>query len=119
MDRTVLVVDDSGIMRATLRQMINGLVGWHVCGEAADGAEGIAAATKLKPDVVVLDFSMPVMNGIEAAAQIRKLVPEARLLMITLFATRAIEEAAHMAGIQAFVEKGSAARLLNALQQVA
>lgn len=65
----------------------------------------------------MLDFSMPVMNGIEAAAQIRKLVPEAHLLMVTSFAVPAIEEAAHSAGIQAFVEKGDRGKLLNALQQ--
>lgn len=117
MPRTVLIVDDSAPMRLALRSIIDGEVGWQVCGEAANGAAGIAAAARLKPDVVVLDFSMPVMNGIEAGAQIRKLVPAARLLMITWFAVPAIEEAAHLAGIEAFVEKGSRGKLLRALQQ--
>ena len=66
MPRTVLIVDDSAPLRLALRSIIDGEVGWQVCGEAANGAAGIAAAARLKPDVVVLDFSMPVMNGIEA-----------------------------------------------------
>lgn len=117
MRRTVLIVDDSRPLRLALRTIINQQVGWYVCGEASNGAEGVAAAVRLRPGVVVLDFCMPVMNGVEAAAQIKKLVPEAHLLMFTSFATPSVEEAAHLAGIDVLVDKDDCAKLLQALEQ--
>ncbi len=60
--QSILIVDDSALVRRTLRWVIEDQPGWHVCGEASNGAEGISAAARLKPAVVVLDLSMPVMN---------------------------------------------------------
>lgn len=92
MPQTILIVDDSDLVRGALRQIINEQVGWRVCGEATNGTAGVSAAARLKPDVVVLDFSMPVMNGIDAAVQIKKLVPEARILMLTSFALDCVHD---------------------------
>jgi DNA-binding NarL/FixJ family response regulator len=64
-------VDDSPVVRNTLRQTLERQRGWEVCGEAADGREAIEKAQQLKPDLVVLDLSMPVMNGLEAARELK------------------------------------------------
>ncbi|MGH9735826.1 MAG: response regulator transcription factor [Candidatus Acidiferrales bacterium] len=112
MQRTVLIVDDNVHVRRSLRWTIERELHWQVCGEATNGAEGVTAATTLKPDIVVLDLSMPVMNGIEAARQLRQLVPDSHLLMFTSFATPTLEEAARDAGIEEFVPKNEGAVLL-------
>jgi DNA-binding NarL/FixJ family response regulator len=105
-------------MRTALRWIINAHAGWQVCGEASNGAEGISAAARLKPDAVVLDFSMPVMNGIEAALQIKKSLPEIHLLMFTSYATHTVEEAARAAGVEAFIDKADHMKFLHALKQL-
>lgn len=92
-------------MRKIIRQVIEKESGWHVCGEAANGAEGVSAVERLEPHIVVLDLSMPVMDGIEAAILIKKLRPETRLLMFTSYLTPSIEEAARSVGIEEFVAK--------------
>lgn len=112
MQCTVLIVDDNVHVRRSLRWTIERELEWQVCGEATNGAEGVSAATKLKPDIVVLDLSMPVMNGIEAARQLKQLVPDSHLLMFTSFATPTLEEAARDAGIEEFVPKNEGAVLL-------
>lgn len=112
MSCTVLIVDDNVHVRKSLRLTIEKELEWQVCGEASNGAEGVSAATRLHPDIVVLDLSMPVMNGIEAARQLKRLIPETHLLMFTSFATPTLEEAARDAGIEAFVPKNEGAILL-------
>jgi DNA-binding NarL/FixJ family response regulator len=120
MHRTVLIVDDNVHVRKSLRWTIERELEWQVCGEATNGAEGVSAATRLKPDIVVLDLSMPVMNGIEAARQLRRLVPGIHLLMFTSFATPTLEEAARDAGIEAFVPKNEGGvLLLESLRRIA
>jgi chemotaxis response regulator CheB len=62
--KRILIVDDNPVIRDTLREVLEQESGWEVCGEAANGREGIEKAQQLKPDLIVLDLSMPVMNGI-------------------------------------------------------
>ena len=112
----ILIVDDSRAVRKALGSIINAHAGWHVCGEATNGAEGISAAARLKPDAVVLDFSMPVMNGIQAAPQIRKWSPATHLLMFSSFANPTIDKAARAAGVEAVIDKSDEAKLLRTLQ---
>ncbi len=83
MQCSVLIVDDNVHVRKSLRWTIERELEWQVCGEATNGAEGVSAATRLKPDIIVLDLSMPVMNGIEAARQLKRLIPGIHLLMFT------------------------------------
>jgi DNA-binding NarL/FixJ family response regulator len=117
---TVLIVDDNIHVRKSLRWTIERELEWQVCGEATNGAEGVSAATRLRPDIVVLDLSMPVMNGIEAARQLKRLVPGSHLLMFTSFATPTLEEAARDAGIEAFVPKNEGGvLLLESLRRIA
>lgn len=72
----------------------------------------------MRPDVVLLDFSMPVMNGIVAAVEIKRRMPDTHLLMFTSYASPAVEEAARSAGIEAFVDKADHAKFLHALQKL-
>jgi DNA-binding NarL/FixJ family response regulator len=116
----VLIVDDNAHIRKSLRWTIEHELDWQVCGEASNGAEGVFAAAEMKPDIVVLDLSMPVMNGIEAARQLKKLMPSTHLLMFTSYVTPTIEEAARDVGIEAFVAKSDGAvSLLQNLRRLA
>jgi DNA-binding NarL/FixJ family response regulator len=116
----ILIVDDSVQIRRSLRWLIEQDLEWEVCGEAANGAEGVSRAAELKPDVIVLDLSMPVMNGIEAARRLKKMMPETHLLMLTSFALPGVEEAARSVGIEAFVAKSDGtASLVQSLQRIA
>lgn len=83
MPKRILIVDDSAVLRKTLRQTLERHDGWEVCGEAANGREGVEKAQRLKPDLILLDSSMPALNGLEAARQLKRLLPSVPLLMFT------------------------------------
>jgi CheY-like chemotaxis protein len=80
----ILVADDHELIRAGLKTQLEEHADWKVCGEADDGRAAVELAGKLKPDVVVLDISMPELNGIEAARQIRKACPKTEILILTM-----------------------------------
>jgi two-component system, NarL family, response regulator NreC len=101
----LLIVDDSPVMRETLRQILERQDGWEVCGEAANGREGIEKAQQLKPDVIVLDLSMPVMNGLEAARELTRLLPGVPLLMFTSYETPHLKREALSAGVRTVMSK--------------
>src|SRR2546427_12310423 len=79
----ILVADDHATARRTIRSL---LAGHHiyVCGEAVDGEEAVAKVRKLKPDIVLLDINMPVMNGIQAAYEIRRIAPSTKVIFFTI-----------------------------------
>ncbi len=79
----VLLADDHQVMRTGLRAAVETLPGWSVCGEAATGREAVALAQELRPHIVVMDLSMPELNGLEATRQIRKACPETEVLIFT------------------------------------
>jgi DNA-binding NarL/FixJ family response regulator len=80
----LLIADDHDIIRRGLRQLITGHSGWEVCGEAKTGREAIAVAEQHKPDVIVMDISMPEVNGLEATRQILKAAPHIAVLILTI-----------------------------------
>lgn len=82
MSHAVLIVDDAEFMRAMLREIVQSL-GWSVVAEAGDGAEAIALSARLRPDLVLLDITMPTMDGNEALAAILARDPQAKVVMIT------------------------------------
>jgi DNA-binding NarL/FixJ family response regulator len=102
---TVLLVDDNPIVRELVRRTIEKRARFTICGEAADGMEAVEQAKALRPEVVVLDFSMPGMSGIEAAPLIRDALPDACVILFTLYGNDALKSAAKEAGIDAVVSK--------------
>jgi CheY-like chemotaxis protein len=82
----ILLVDDSDFERFTIRAAVEGLTQFRVCGEAANGVDAIQKATELKPDLVVMDLAMPLMNGLEAAAVIKNALPGVPIVLLTLYA---------------------------------
>jgi len=80
---------------------------WKVCGEAADGREAIETAQKAIPDVIVLDFQMPIMNGLDAAKEIRRRLPKIPILMVTLHMSPQLEDQARRIGIRGACDKGN------------
>jgi len=107
----VLIVDDSPALRRALRCHIERHPELEVCGEADNGQAAIEKFRQLKPDFVILDFSMPVMDGSEAARHISTLSPSVPLLMFTSFATDHVVEEAHKAGIARVVSKNKVGEL--------
>jgi DNA-binding NarL/FixJ family response regulator len=112
----VLIVDDSGVVRKALREFLERQDGWEVCGEAANGREGIEKAQQLKPDVIVLDLSMPVMNGLEAARELTRLLPSVPLLMWTSFETTHLKRLVLSTGVRTIVSKSDLEGLFSSIQ---
>jgi DNA-binding NarL/FixJ family response regulator len=79
----IVIADDHVAIRLGLRSELESYPLWKVCGEAENGEEVIEKVLELKPDLVILDISMPIMNGIEACRQIRRFVPDIRILLYT------------------------------------
>lgn len=84
--KSVLIVDDSRVVRDVLRDFFETLADWKVGGEARDGVEAIQKARELKPDLILLDFSMSKMNGLEAASVLKKMLPDVHIIAFTMFA---------------------------------
>ncbi|TAM82545.1 MAG: response regulator transcription factor [Acidobacteria bacterium] len=101
----ILIVDDQAPIRKALRKFLDEEKGWEVCGEAENGREAIDKSLQLKPDLITLDLSMPVMNGMEAARELRRAFPSVSLVMFTLHRTPHLEQQAYRAGVDAVVGK--------------
>jgi len=102
--KTVLVVDDN----AAVRKMIAGAFlsdGFATCGEAENGREGIELAKELHPDLITLDVSMPVMNGLDAAAELRKMYPKTPIILFTLFGDGQMQSEATKIGVNLVLSK--------------
>ena len=114
-----LIADDHEVVRLGLRSIALGNPSFEVCGEASDGRAAVAEALRLKPDVVVLDVSMPVLNGLEATRQIRKALPRTEVLILTVHDSEQIVHEALQAGARGYLLKSDASgHLLAALESV-
>jgi DNA-binding NarL/FixJ family response regulator len=105
MNVKILVVDDNAMVRGGLRLLLQEHVDWDVCGEASDGIEAIEKYRQLRPDLLVVDVSMPRMNGLDAAREILKLSPKTLILLYTSYLTAQLIDVAHKAGIRGTVSK--------------
>ena len=115
----ILLVDDHPIVRQGLRTILEGHSGWEVVGEASDGVEAVEKAKKLQPDVMVLDVTMPNMNGLEACRLLRKQKPDLEILFVTQHDSPQMMREALDAGARGYVVKSNAARdLLTAVEEV-
>lgn len=115
----ILVVDDHPVVRNGLRALLELQEGWVVIGEAADGAEALEKADRLTPDVILLDISMPKMNGLQACRLIRKAVPASEILMVTQHDSPQMMGEALNAGARGYVVKANAGRDLLAAVEAA
>jgi two-component system chemotaxis response regulator CheY len=113
---TVLVVDDAGFMRLVMKDILE-KNGYEVVGEAENGAEAVEQYTRLKPDIVTMDITMPVMDGIEAVQHIRESDPGARIIMCSAMGQQQMVVKAIRAGAKDFVVKPfHRERVLKALE---
>lgn len=115
----ILVADDHEMIRQGLRKVLEAQPGWVVCGEAANGREAVAKTKELQPDVAVLDFFMPELNGLEATRLIRTEAPRSAVLILTMHESEQLAREALAAGARGFVLKSDAGTtLVLALEQI-
>lgn len=116
---TVLVVDDHAFIRRGVRSILEPFPEWELCGEAANGQEAIQKASELHPAIVVMDVSMPVLDGIAATLAIKKSQPQTHIILLTLHNSRELLSRAFQAGARGYVLKADVDdELLKALRIV-
>ncbi len=108
----ILVADDHEIMRQGMRALLEVRPGWEVCAETGNGREAVELAKQTKPDVVIMDISMPELNGLEATRQILKVLPATEVLVLTLHESEQLIRRVVESGARAYVLKSDAARNL-------
>lgn len=115
----ILLVDDHPIVREGLRTVLQRRSGWEVVGEASNGVEALEKAGNLQPDVMVLDITMPKMNGLEVCRLVRKKIPNLEVLFVTQHDSPQMMREALNAGAKGYIVKSNAARdLLEAIEVV-
>lgn len=117
--RTILLVDDRDFERFAIRAAVEGLTDFRVCGEARNGVEAIEKATQLKPDLVVMDLAMPLMNGLEASTVLQKAMPGVPIVLLTLYADEVHESKRTPFGVATVLSKTDGlAPLLECLENM-
>ena len=112
MAKTILIVDDNAHIRLALCELFKRESDFEVCGEAENGKEAVAKAQELRPDLIVLDLSMPVMNGFDAARVLKRQMPTVMLIMYSAFGDKVAERQARLIGISEVVSKSEHAAVL-------
>ncbi len=114
----ILVADDNPAVRRYLRAVLEQQESWRVCGEARNGAEALHEVLIAPPDLIILDYQMPDLNGVDVARQIAELFPRIPILMVTLHLSKQLAEAAREAGVRGACAKqdiGSVVEAVNVL----
>lgn len=101
----VLIADDHQVMRRGVRAVVEMLQGWQVCGEASTGREAVEMVERLQPQIVVMDVTMPELNGLEATRQIKKIAPTTEILMFTGLETEELIRQVFEAGARSYILK--------------
>jgi two-component system nitrate/nitrite response regulator NarL len=109
----ILIADDHAMMRKGLRTAIEPHPGWEVCGEAIDGLEAFEQTKLLRPDLVILDVSMPVLNGLEVAHRISMTMPDVKILLFTMHNSHQFAKDVTKSGAHGYVCKASGEELLT------
>jgi DNA-binding NarL/FixJ family response regulator len=111
----ILIVDDSDFARTGLKVLLAGRSDCEVCGEANDGRQAVMKAIDLNPDLIILDYSMPGMDGLHVAQEIYKALPATLILMCTLFPSRELEKEAMKYGVRHVISKAEMSKALIAV----
>ena len=110
----ILIADDHEVVRSGLRRILLSQPNWEVVAEAADGKDAISKATETKPDIAILDYSLPRINGMEATRQIRARLPKTEVLIFTMHDSEALIQELLKAGARGYLLKTDATRYLIA-----
>ena len=113
-----LIVDDSELVRRSLRTVLQANPEWEICGEAADGTSAVEMFKDLRPNVVILDFQMPGINGIETARRMAEIAPAIPILLFTQHASADLERHAHEVGIRSVVSKTNAFPMVGMIEEL-
>ncbi|SRR6266851_3377280 len=115
----ILIADDYDAARRALRRLLETHPGWEVCGEAADGLGVVLKTAELKPDLVILDLALGMIDGLTAAREISAAMPRLPIVLCTVFATDMLERQSHEFGIRAVVDKSDAGtRLVRVVEEL-
>jgi DNA-binding NarL/FixJ family response regulator len=109
---SILIADDHAVVRAGLRTLLESRPRWQVCAEASDGRDAVEKAAKHKPHIAILDIGMPLLNGVEAARQIRKASPSTEILILTMHESDDLVQQVVEAGARGYILKDEADRVL-------
>jgi DNA-binding NarL/FixJ family response regulator len=115
--KRIFIADDHESVLRRVRGIIESHPGWNVCGDAVNGREAITKATQLKPDLVVLDFAMPRLDGLKAASEIKALLPGVPIVMFTMYGS-SVKQEAEKHGISRLVDKSRAETLIAAIEEL-
>lgn len=113
-----LIVDDSELVRRSLRTVLQANPDWEICGEAADGASAVEMFKELRPNIVILDFQMPGINGIETARRMAEIAPAVPVVLFTQHASADLERHAHEVGIRSVVSKTNAFPMVGMIEEL-
>ena len=117
--KKILIADDNDLVRKLLRIMLENHKGWVICAEAADGPQAVVKAKESNPDAVILDFAMPIMDGLGAAREITRALPSVPILLFTLYDSPEMALAAKEAGVSRVLPKtASGLPLIQAVQDL-
>jgi DNA-binding NarL/FixJ family response regulator len=115
----VIVVDDHAVIRRGVQGILSAFPEWELCGEAENGHEGVKLAETVRPEIIIMDVSMPGLNGLEATRIIHNILPDTKILLLTLHSSTELVRSAFRAGARGYVLKSDAehelVRALNVL----
>jgi NarL family two-component system response regulator LiaR len=114
----ILIVDDSELVRQGLRTVLRANPGWEICDEASDGFTAVEKFRDLHPHVVILDFQMPGLNGLEIARRMLKIAPSVPIVMLTQHASAILEEHAQEVGIRSVVSKTDVFSMVGMIEEI-
>ena len=115
----ILVVDDHDVVRQGVRLILRDRPDWQICGEAENGAQALQKERQLRPDLIILDVTMPDIGGLQVASELRSRNSPAKIIILTMHDSKELERAVKAAGVQGYVIKTHAARdLITAIQTV-
>jgi DNA-binding NarL/FixJ family response regulator len=115
----ILIAEDNAQVRSALRICLEMKPSWQVCAEAGNGEDAVVMAGQLRPDVILLDYAMPGMNGVEAARLISRAMPDCILILFTMFASNQLTNLAKAAGVAEVISKdvGGIRALVEAIER--